>query len=575
MPDPEENSRLDNLLEKSWFCYGSLFAVALLLLLPATSVVPLMDRDEPRFAQATQEMIETQQWTVPYFNGDYRFDKPPLTYWWMRMHYWIFGKTELAARMHSVLAAALSAMVIFRLGTFLFSRKAGWLAGMGFLTCLQVVIHGRLCVADMPMILAVIATMDASCRLLLRDEEGKGPTRFGWLFWYLSGALAFGFLAKGPIAWAVPILAWALFRWPLGKRALPWRNLQLFSAFGMALLAVAAWGIPALVVTKGEFWSVGIGEHVVDRGLKPLNSRPVIPGVYYLGTVMVSLLPWSAFTFAPVFLGESPRSDPKRAILLSWYIAPFVIFSFYATQLPHYILPGFAGLFLLLFRGGGLPKMNAKGEKRWFWGFTGLFAVLFGGAGIGLLVLHSRIPEPLDRMVPIVAWGVGVLILFAVLIPLAIYWKRVRKAVPVLFVAALICGGFLARAVRDRSIVLGIRDVVSTSDAAEGLCFASYRFGEPSQVFYVDSKEKWKFVSKLPPIQAWMEQKAETGVAIFRTKVWRLDRMFNGVAKPEYDDMPAVKAIVDPAKYDVNIIQGFNAARTTWEEVVVAIPKPR
>jgi hypothetical protein len=38
------------------------------------------------------------------------------------------------------------------------------------------------------------------------------------------------------------------------------------------------------------------------------------------------------------------------AFLVAWFLAPFLIFTFYATQLPHYVLPGFPPFFLLLGR---------------------------------------------------------------------------------------------------------------------------------------------------------------------------------------------------------------------------------
>ena len=56
----------------------------LLLFLPGNNLAPLIDRDEPRFAQATREMIQRHEWVVPYFNDQYRFDKPILIYWMMR-----------------------------------------------------------------------------------------------------------------------------------------------------------------------------------------------------------------------------------------------------------------------------------------------------------------------------------------------------------------------------------------------------------------------------------------------------------------------------------------------------------
>jgi len=45
-----------------------LLLVAVLCLLPGTGDLPLIDRDEPRFTRATVEMMETQQWIIPFFN---------------------------------------------------------------------------------------------------------------------------------------------------------------------------------------------------------------------------------------------------------------------------------------------------------------------------------------------------------------------------------------------------------------------------------------------------------------------------------------------------------------------------
>ena len=89
-----------------------LLVLALMLYLPGTATIPLMDRDEPRFAHATVEMMERDSWAIPYFNGAYRFDKPPLTYWWMRLHYALLGVNELSARLHSLLAVYGVALVV-------------------------------------------------------------------------------------------------------------------------------------------------------------------------------------------------------------------------------------------------------------------------------------------------------------------------------------------------------------------------------------------------------------------------------------------------------------------------------
>jgi hypothetical protein len=73
----------------------------------------LIDRDEPRFAEASREMRERGDYIVPYFNNQFRFDKPPLTYWLQIASYRIFGENDFAARFPTAVAAALVALVLF------------------------------------------------------------------------------------------------------------------------------------------------------------------------------------------------------------------------------------------------------------------------------------------------------------------------------------------------------------------------------------------------------------------------------------------------------------------------------
>ena len=76
----------------------------------------MIDRDEPRFAEASREMIARGNYVVPYFNNQLRLDKPPLTYWAQVASYRIFGENDFAARFPSAIAAALTALAIFAWG---------------------------------------------------------------------------------------------------------------------------------------------------------------------------------------------------------------------------------------------------------------------------------------------------------------------------------------------------------------------------------------------------------------------------------------------------------------------------
>src|SRR6266481_3007897 len=193
-----------------------LFICCVLFHIAGTWSLPLIDRDEPRFAEASREMIERGAYIVPYFNNQLRLDKPPLTYWAQTVSYRVFGENDFAARLPSAIAAALTALVIFAWGMRLGGEKLGWWAAIIFTLSLQTFVHAKAAVADMWLVLFMTIAHWSGYELLLRSSPGAArqmPVRLGrvkpyhqtrwWLTFYLS--LAFGFLAKGPIAWS-PLL---------------------------------------------------------------------------------------------------------------------------------------------------------------------------------------------------------------------------------------------------------------------------------------------------------------------------------------------------------------------------------
>ena len=181
----------------------ALFCGCLLFHLAGTWWLPLVDRDEPRFAEASREMIERDDYVVPYFNNRYRFDKPPLTYWFQVASFRILGQNPFAARLPTALAAALTAIVIFAWGASMQSSRAGFWAAIIFTLCLQTFLHAKAAVADMWLVLFVTLAHWAGYELLrdrfggtwrsavVRPDGGRG----WWCLFYVSLALAFG---QGP-----------------------------------------------------------------------------------------------------------------------------------------------------------------------------------------------------------------------------------------------------------------------------------------------------------------------------------------------------------------------------------------
>jgi len=350
----------------------ALFFLATLFFIAGTWSLPLIDRDEPRFAEASREMRARGDYVVPYFNNGYRFDKPPLTYWAQVACYRVFGENDFAARLPSALAAAFTVLVVYGFGTRLYGAGVGWGAALIFLTSLQVSMHAKGAVADMLMVLFFTLSMWAGWELLAGWDKPENSARARWGWWsvfYLS--LALGFLAKGPVAW-LPLIVVAVFavrrkhEGTSDGAAVRWVR----TVFGLALMLalVAAWGIPALERTHGQFLAVGIGKHVIGRSVSAMEGHgadgllsyvAMLP--FYFVTVFLSFFPWSIRL--PWLVGRLRRAEgglrgEQRYLLLGIALV-FALFTLVRTKLPHYTLPAFPLLAILLAR-----ELDALPERR-------------------------------------------------------------------------------------------------------------------------------------------------------------------------------------------------------------------
>ena len=121
--------------------YALLFFGCVVFHILGTWSLPLIDRDEPRFAEASREMIGRGNYIVPYFNNQLRLDKPPLTYWAQVSSYHVFGENDFAARFPSAIAAALTALSIVVWGRRMGGEKLGRWAAIILTLSLQSFVH--------------------------------------------------------------------------------------------------------------------------------------------------------------------------------------------------------------------------------------------------------------------------------------------------------------------------------------------------------------------------------------------------------------------------------------------------
>src|SRR4030095_14486060 len=145
------------------------------------------------------------------------------------------------------------------------------------------------------------------------------------------------------------------------------RQFKLVPGILLTLVVVALWGIPALIQTRGHFFTVGVGRHVVSRSFTALEGHGASSlGMYalllpfYFVTIFISFFPWSIklpWLIRKLWRREETggSDDGYGGILIDTYLLTgiaviFFIFTLVSTKLPHYTLPAFPLLALLLAR---------------------------------------------------------------------------------------------------------------------------------------------------------------------------------------------------------------------------------
>lgn len=366
--------------------YGWLwvFMGTLALQILGTWTFPLIDRDEPKFAEASREMLRSGQYVVPKFNGEDRLDKPPLIYWLQAASMRVLGENEFAARVPSILACAGVAALLCLAGARLATEEAGIRSAIIFATGLLVLMFGRLGLADMVMVFFVTLGFWAGWELAhAEDSDGARSWHARW-WWLYYGSLWLGFLAKGPIAW-LPLLApiWTAMRERGG-----WRRFGLVWGLAFSLGMIALWGVPALILTHGEYFRIGLGRHVAGRFIFSIEGNGSRSFMHYLAflpfyfvTVFASFAPWSFFLprLAALVRLEG-RLSALESYLATGVAVTFGIFTIMNTKLPHYTLPCFPLLALWV----GLRWPELSPSRRNFSRIAvsiAVLAVVVAGAG--------------------------------------------------------------------------------------------------------------------------------------------------------------------------------------------------
>jgi 4-amino-4-deoxy-L-arabinose transferase-like glycosyltransferase len=331
-----------------------LFLFSLAVLLPGTVGVSFVDRDEGWYAQVCREMLESGDWLIPRYLGEVWLAKPPLLYWLVSSSFYLLGLGEWQARLVPVLATAISVVLMGMLASRMFDRRVGVLAGVLFITCGLPLVVGKMLLTDGPMLTCILAVV----LLHWSMAEGRVTHLRAAGYWL---AMGLGILAKGP---AVLVFAGGFGLALLccnGWRGWFW-NWRWWVWLPLSLVVAGPWYVYIFRQAGGTLVNQFLWYEIFSRIVHEPHGHGGPPGAYLLLSI-AGLLPWTVFV--PGILVEAfkqRKSDQIIRLLLIWLAVPWIILEIIHSKLPHYIMPCYVALAILLAR---YLEEYLSANKRW------------------------------------------------------------------------------------------------------------------------------------------------------------------------------------------------------------------
>ncbi|MER8373798.1 glycosyltransferase family 39 protein [Mesorhizobium sp. M1406] len=474
--------------------YLLLFLFSLLMTFSGLASLPPVDRDESRFVQATKQMVETSDYVDIRFQDASRYKKPIGIYWLQSAAVALSGEGAAAPiwiyRLVSMLGIALAVVGIAWTGTKLFGANAGLAAGLMMAAIFATAFEGRDAKTDAMLLACCVAAQGALAQIYLaaRRNERVG-SHLPWIFWAAQGL---GILIKGPVAPLLSVLTVAtLFAFERDWRWL--LKLKLVRGVALVLLIVLPWVVLITWKSGGAFLQEAVGKDMVAKVAQGEESHGLPPGFYML---TYSLFMWP---FGLIAIGAGLqalnrlRDDPRLRFCLAWYIPFWLVFELIPTKLPHYVLPAYPGMALLIGWLLTLSPRDANAPLRrwqnWLWWSTafGLVVVSFGlaavciGAPIYLTGTFSWWSIPAAAA----ALGAGY---FAFSRELQVPLRRIGAIAACAGITYGLLFGVIAPSLKPIWLSPAIEAAVRANRPCDTTVLASAEYHEPSLVFLVGTK---------------------------------------------------------------------------------------
>jgi len=495
----------------------ALLALVTMTVFTGQHMVPPMDRDESRFAQASRQMLQSGDYVTIRFQDELRAKKPAGIYWLQSASAALLGDADIASyRFVNLLALLVSIFMFYHIGLRLYEPATALAASAAFASGFLVLAEAHLAKTDTVLMLLVMVQQWALMRIYLDFDKTTAKPSAHWIFFWT--ALAAGILVKGPIAPAVAILTIAvLIFW---HRGAGWvRPLRL--GRGLILMAVIClpWAILVTIATNGAFLDIAVTGDFLAKVQSGQESHGAPPFTYL---ALFGVLLWPASLLLPSALLhiKAMLAQDSTRFLLAWLVPFWVMIELIPTKLPHYPLPVVPAVVLLLL--WSVDRVVTLSPLRQKFYLAGQYMFLALGVGLVAAVMAGAVMFGGQS----IRLAVGLAVIALLFAGLAVWqghrWIQIGeyRHLMGLFTAGILVHFFIFAGVVPQLSRIHIADAVAQNLASSGrqpTAIAAAGYHEPSLVFLlgrdvllVDSREAALFLAEAPNGVALVEARQQT-----------------------------------------------------------------
>lgn len=336
-----------NKILSNLYSYLFLSLFALMVILPGLATLPILDRDSAHFAQATRQIVESNNYYEINFQNLPRHLKPPGIYWLQAISVKLFSNAHSHKiwpyRIPSALGGLFSILLTFYFAKQFYQKKVAFLAAALLGSSFLLIVESHIATTDAVLLITMILMQGSLWQIYVRSRQNFIISKYLIALFWLS--MSAGLLIKGitPVVGFLTLITLVV----VDRSFTIFTKVQWVWGLFLLITITLLWLIPLSLEGHSNFLLDMIRGDVVPKLVGGQESHGMPPGYFF---ITFSLTFWVGalwFWYGAIW-GWQQRKNSVERFLLCWIIPSWVFFELIPTKLPEYLLPVYPAIAILI-----------------------------------------------------------------------------------------------------------------------------------------------------------------------------------------------------------------------------------